>query len=137
MSAKDGVGRVPLDKGSVGKALVSVKGGCADRISDVRGLLGTVNTRGAQMGVLITMGSAKPGMAEAANHAGTYDWPEDSEHSWRIQLVTAEQLLAGGTQHAADPEPVSDGPDRRRARPTLTASADAGSTPRRGRTQPS
>ncbi len=58
-----------------GRALVSVKGGRQIGPQFVRDLLGTVQTQGAEMGVLITMYEPTRGMLDATAHGGTYRWP--------------------------------------------------------------
>ena len=60
----------------------------------VRDLVGTVNTRSAEMGVLITTKNPTFGMTQAANHAGTYEWPVNGQHYPKLQLVTVEELYA-------------------------------------------
>lgn len=91
----DGVIRFPIDKKQVGKVLISVKGGAKVGPAMVREIVGTVNTRGAQMGVLITTDTVTPGMEKAANHAGNYEWLVNGQHFPRIQVVTVEDLLGG------------------------------------------
>lgn len=92
----DGVARFPLDaRGSVGRALISVKGGRQLNPSMVRDLGGTVATQNAEMGVLITNGPPTRGMMDEANHAGTYKHPHYAEAFPRIQLITVDQLLSG------------------------------------------
>jgi DNA modification methylase len=92
----DGVVRFFTDsKGATGRALVSVKGGKMLNPAFVRDLLGTVQTQNAEMGLLITITKPTPGMRDAADHAGTYTWPVNSQKFPKIQLVTVEELLAG------------------------------------------
>jgi DNA modification methylase len=71
----DGTARFYLDKKTVGRVLVSVKGGRQINLAFVRDLVGTVDTQRAQMGVLITMAEPTRGVLDAANHGGTYTWP--------------------------------------------------------------
>ncbi len=47
------------------------------------------------MGVLITNGPPTRGMADEANHAGTYQHPHYAEAFPRIQLITVDELLSG------------------------------------------
>lgn len=92
----DGVIRFFTDaKGGTGRALVSVKGGKMVNPGFVRDLLGTVQTQKAEMGVLVTITKATPGMKDAADHAGTYTWPFNGQEFSKIQLLTVEELLAG------------------------------------------
>ncbi len=92
----DGVIRVPLDaKASVGRCIVSVKGGGQVNPAMVRDLGGTITNHKAEMGVLITMDKATPGMIDAANHGGSYTWPVNGSAFPRVQLVTVAQLLRG------------------------------------------
>jgi len=79
----------------VGRVLVSVKGGRQLNPSMVRDLGGTVTTQKAEMGVLITNGPPTRGMADEANHAGTYQHPHYAEAFPRIQLITVDELLSG------------------------------------------
>ncbi len=62
----------------------------------VRDLGGTITNHKAEMGVLITMDKATPGMIDAANHGGSYTWPVNGSAFPRVQLVTVAQLLRGG-----------------------------------------
>jgi hypothetical protein len=92
----DGVIRFFTDaNGGTGRALVSVKGGKIIGPGFVRDLLGTVETQKAEMGVLVTITKPTPGMKDAADHAGTYNWPVNAQKFPKIQLVTVEELLAG------------------------------------------
>ncbi len=92
----DGVIRFPLDaKTAVGRCIVSVKGGGQVNPAMVRDLGGTITNHKAEMGVLITMDKATPGMIDAANHGGNYTWPVNEATFPRVQLVTVAQLLRG------------------------------------------
>ncbi len=92
----DGVIRFPLDaKVSVGRCIVSVKGGGQVNPAMVRDLGGTITNHKAEMGVLITMDRATPGMIDAANHGGSYTWPVNEATFPRVQLITVAQLLKG------------------------------------------
>jgi hypothetical protein len=61
----DGVARFYLDKATIGRLLVSVKGGKTVTPQFVRDLIGTIQTQKAQMGVLITMAEPTRGMLDA------------------------------------------------------------------------
>ncbi len=92
----DGVIRFPLDaKTSVGRCIVSVKGGGQINPAMVRDLAGTITNHKAEMGVLITMDRATPGMIDAANHGGSYTWPVNEATFPRVQVITVAQLLKG------------------------------------------
>lgn len=92
----DGVARFPLDaRRTVGRVLISVKGGRQLNPSMVRDLGGTVATQRAEMGVLITNGAPTRGMTDEANHAGTYQHPHYAEAFPRIQIITVDELLSG------------------------------------------
>jgi DNA modification methylase len=92
----DGVIRFFTDnRGGTGQAIVSVKGGKQVGPEFVRDLLGTVETRKAAMGVLVTMQPPTRGMKDAADHAGTYTWPVTGEVFPKVQLVTVGELLGG------------------------------------------
>jgi DNA modification methylase len=91
----DGVARFYLDKKTIGRVLVSVKGGKNIGPAFVRDLIGTVDTQKAQMGVLITMGAPPRGVIDAANHGGVYTWPINGQTFPRIQVITVADLLAG------------------------------------------
>lgn len=93
----DGVGRFPLG-GSVdnlGRVLVSVKGGRRLSPTMVRDLAGTVDTEGAQLGVLIVQHPPTKGMIDAANRAGTYTHPANGQKLPKIQIITVDDLLEG------------------------------------------
>jgi DNA modification methylase len=92
----DGVVGFNVDtRGNVGRVLVSVKGGKQLGPDFVREIGGTVQSRGAEMGLLITMHEPTRGMREEADHAGTYRWPVNGVVFPRVQIVTIEALLAG------------------------------------------
>lgn len=91
----DGVARFHLGKKTIGRVLVSVKGGHNIGPSVVRDLIGTVDTQKAQMGVLITMEDPTRGILDASNHGGTYTWPVNGQTFPRIQVITVADLLAG------------------------------------------
>jgi DNA modification methylase len=80
---------------TIGRCLVSVKGGRQINPAFVRDLLGTVNTEKAEMGVLITLTKPTKGMIDAANHAGGYEWPINGQSYPKIQLATIDELLGG------------------------------------------
>ncbi len=92
----DGRIRFPTDnKGGVGLALVSVKGGATVNPGMVRDLVGTVEQQGADMGVFICLTEPTKGMREVENASGTYAWPADERTFPKVQIVTIAQLLAG------------------------------------------
>lgn len=92
----DGVIRFPTDnKGGVGRALVSVKGGATLNPGMVRDLVGTVEQQGADMGVFICLTEPTKGMREVENNSGTYAWEVDGRAFPKVQIVTIAQLLAG------------------------------------------
>lgn len=92
----DGVARFPTDaRGGLGRILVSVKGGRTIGPQFVRDLLGTVQTQGAEMGVLITMAEPTRGVVDAVNHAGTYTLPVNNETFPKVQVITVTELLHG------------------------------------------
>lgn len=91
----DGVVRFPVDnKGGIGRALVSVKGGGLNPAM-VRDLIGTIETQRAEMGVLISLEQPTRGVEDASRHSGTYAAPVTRRSYPRAQLLTVEQLLAG------------------------------------------
>lgn len=92
----DGVIRFPTDnKGGVGRALVSVKGGATLNPGMVRDLVGTVEQQGADMGVFICLTEPTKGMREVENASGTYAGAADERTFPKVQIVTIAQLLAG------------------------------------------
>lgn len=92
----DGVARFPLDaRGTIGRVLISVKGGRQLNPAMVRDIGGTVTTQRAAMGILITNAAPTRGMLDEANHAGTYEHPHYDNPFPRIQIATIDDLLAG------------------------------------------
>jgi len=91
----DGVARFYLDKNTVGRVLVSVKGGQMVGPQFVRDLIGTIETQKAQMGVLNTMTEPTRGVLDAVNHGGTYKWPVNNKTYPRVQVITIRELLRG------------------------------------------
>lgn len=90
----DGVARFPLGTGKIGKLLVSVKGGKTINPSMVRDLSGTIESRKAQMGVLITLAPATKGVTDAINHGGVFTHPANGQKYPRLQHITVADLLA-------------------------------------------
>jgi DNA modification methylase len=91
----DGVARFVIDTKTKGRVLVSVKGGKDRAPMHVRELGGTVKSRKAEMGVLVTLEEPTPGMHEEADHGGNYTWPVNGQVFPRIQIITIKELLAG------------------------------------------
>src|SRR5262249_48151914 len=91
----DGVARFYLDKTTVGRVLISVKGGQNIGPQFARDLLGTVETHKAQMGILITMAEPTAGVRDVMDHGGNYTWPVNGQVYPRIQVITITDLLAG------------------------------------------
>lgn len=92
----DGVARFPLDsKGkSLGKILISVKGGKTVGPTAARDLSGTITSQKAEMGVLILMHKATAGVLDAINH-GNYTHVTHGKTFPKLQVITIEELLAG------------------------------------------
>ena len=93
----DGVRRFIIDSQSVGKALVSVKGGKNVPPTHVRDLAGTVhNARDAQLGVLITLNdSLTRGSQEVINTSGVWTHPANGQDFPVLQHISVRDLMAG------------------------------------------
>lgn len=92
----DGVGRFVLDnKGTVGRVLVSVKGGKHLNPGMVRDLAGTLDREKAELGILVTLAPATKGVQEAINHGGTWTYPANGQVFPRLQHLTIRELLQG------------------------------------------
>ena len=91
----DGVIRFPIDKRTIGRVLVSVKGGATLNPAMVRDLRGTVEREKAEMGVLITLAQPTRGMVEEANRSGSYVYELTGAEFPRIQIATVPDLLTG------------------------------------------
>lgn len=90
----DGIIRFAIDqKMNVGEAIVSVKGGQQLGPAMVRDLSGTISSRKAEMGLMLTLAHPTRGMIEAASSAGVYVWPFNDQPFPRTQIVTIEDLL--------------------------------------------
>jgi DNA modification methylase len=85
-------------KNGVGKGIISVKGGKTIIPAMVRDLKGTVESQNADFGILITLVQPTSGMIEEAAKAGKFEYRlikmSQAFAMPRIQIVTAEQLLA-------------------------------------------
>ena len=92
----DGVRRFMLDGTSVGKALVSVKGGKNVLPTFVRDLEGTVHaTADAHLGVLVTLNDKlSKGSQEVIDQSGIWTHPANGETFPVLQHVAVRQLLA-------------------------------------------
>lgn len=108
----DGVIRFHRDEKSIGQILVSVKGGRQLDPSMVRDLGGTVQSRKADMGLLVCLGRPTRGMIEEADHSGSFRSEFTGTSYPRIQIVTIADLLAGRKPRL--PTPIQ---PYRRARP--------------------
>ena len=91
----DGVARFYTDKKRTGRILISVKGGQNVQPAWVRDLLGTVETEGAEMGILIMAAQPTRGLTEASNRSGLYKWPPNGQNFPKIQIITVHDLLRG------------------------------------------
>lgn len=90
---KDGIIKFVTGKKTTAKAIVSVKGGKQLTPGMVRELEGTVSkTKGAEMGVLVTLHRATKGMQQEAATGGVYsDWVGNAYS--KIQILSIEQIL--------------------------------------------
>lgn len=92
----DGVGRFrPGAGGTVGRILISVKGGGQGTPSMVRDLGGAVAAQNAEMGVLVTSERPTRAMIDEADRSGGYRHPDYDKPFPRIQIITVDQLLSG------------------------------------------
>ena len=85
-----------------GRIIISVKGGQQLNPAMVRDLQGTVESRRAELGVLITLNDPTRGMLEAANTAGYWERPDNRQSFPKIQIVTVSDLLAGNLPKLPD-----------------------------------
>ena len=92
----DGIIRFPIDrKKTVGRAIVSVKGGGTLNPGMVRDLAGTVKSHGAELGLLITLSKPTKGMIDEANRSGIYTWPFNDAHFPKVQIISIGEMLQG------------------------------------------
>lgn len=93
----DGVRRFIIDHQTVGKVLVSVKGGKNVGPGFVRDLAGTVSqARDAQLGVLITLNDElTPGSREVINKSGIWTHPANGQDYPVLQHISIRKLLEG------------------------------------------
>ena len=91
----DGIVRFPIDRGKIGRSIVSIKGGKQLNPAMVRDLIGTVKSQRAEMGVLITLNEPTKGMKDAARKSGSYDHAMTSRTFPKVQIITIKQLLNG------------------------------------------
>jgi len=80
------------DSRTIGKAIVSVKGGENVHAKDVRDLIGAMNNQQAKMGVFVTLHKTKA-MDDAAKEAGSIE--AGGKMRRRVQVVLIEDLLEG------------------------------------------
>ncbi len=102
----DGIIRFPLSNkkgGPSGRVVVSVKGGKTVSPTFVRDLVGTVDSQGAEMGLLITMDRPTKGVVEAAVGAGNYVWPINGAPYPKVQVLTVGELLQGKRMNMPTP----------------------------------
>lgn len=83
-----------INKKKNGVIVVSVKGGKNVGPKDVRELLGTVASKEAEMGVLISMNKPTKEMVAACKDAGHYKMPRSDTYP-KIQIITVAEILAG------------------------------------------
>jgi DNA modification methylase len=91
----DGRIRFHADKDAIGTIVVSVKGGKQVAPTMMRDLVGTVQQQKADMGLLILLAKPTKGMAEIADHSGTYTVPMTGRAFPKIQIATVGELLSG------------------------------------------
>ena len=93
----DGVRRFIIDSTTVGKVLVSVKGGKTVPPTHVRDLVGTVhNARDAQLGVLITLNDTLTrGAQEVIDTSGFWTHPANGQDFPTLQHIAVRELMAG------------------------------------------
>lgn len=93
----DGVRRFIIDQKTVGKVLVSVKGGKSVPPTFVRDLAGTVaSARDAQLGVLITLNdSLTRGSQEVIDTSGVWTHPANGQDFPVLQHISVRDLLDG------------------------------------------
>ena len=89
----DGTTRFYIDRKTMGRVIVSVKGGGNVKPEHARELIGTVHSQKAQMGILITRAEPSPGVINAVRHGGTYTWPRNNQTYPLAQVITIRQLL--------------------------------------------
>ncbi|HOY84963.1 MAG TPA: DNA methyltransferase [Candidatus Syntrophosphaera sp.] len=80
----------------IGKGIISVKGGKAINPGMVRDLKGTLESQGAEFGIMITLVEPTPGMVEEAAKSGYYTYHISEANQIRIpriQLLTVEHLF--------------------------------------------
>jgi site-specific DNA-methyltransferase (adenine-specific) len=111
----DGVARFYLDKNTVGRVLVSVKGGQTVGPQVVRDLIGTIETQKAQMGVPITMTEPTRGVLDAVDHGGTYTWPVNNRTYPRAGHHDQGTAARRPPGHAAVADALHPGATRARA----------------------
>jgi site-specific DNA-methyltransferase (adenine-specific) len=78
------------------RVLIQVKSGHV-KSGDIRDLVGTVQREQAAIGVFITLEPASKDMIKEAVTAGYYDSPGWSQKYPKVQILTIEELLRGGT----------------------------------------
>lgn len=93
----DGVRRFIIDNATMGKVLVSVKGGKTVPPTHVRDLAGTVhNARDAQLGVLITLNDTLTrGAQEVIDTSGFWTHPANGQHFPTLQHCSVRDLMGG------------------------------------------
>jgi len=91
---------------TIGKIVVSVKGGEHLKADDVRALNHVREREGAEIALLISLAQPTKGMIADAASAGLYESPIGQKYP-RVQLLTVEGLLSG-QQRAEHPEHEAD-----------------------------
>jgi DNA modification methylase len=91
----DGIIRFYEDGQTWGTVTISVKGGENINPGMVAQLIGTVQSDGTDMGLLITRTTPTRGMRELAVKQGSYVWPPTSQTFPKIQILSVEQILSG------------------------------------------
>lgn len=89
----DGIIRIPVDtKGNSHRVLVSVKAG-PTYPSQVRDLMGMVESQHAAMGLFISLQPLTVAMKDAVLSSGIYTYPFNGQQYPKIQIVTVGDLL--------------------------------------------
>lgn len=91
----DGTARFPVSNTSIGRIIVSVKGGKSLNPAMARDLEGTLVAQKAEMGILILQTPPTAGITEVMNHSGSYVHPATQQAYPKLQVITVAELLAG------------------------------------------
>lgn len=115
----DGLVFFQHDSRTIGKAIISVKGGEHVHATHIRDLIGAMQSQGSELGLFVTLNKPTSAMVSAAREAGSIE--TGGKLRPRVQICKVEDLLNGKKPNLPPVyDIISAAASARRSRPNLT-----------------